>query len=95
MILTLLQLKRVAYLARLDVGDDEAQDTMQRLNAVLTLIGEMQSVDTEGVEPMSHTQDMAQRLREDVPVNEDWRAVFQAIAPETEEGCYLVPRVIE
>jgi len=93
--LTLEQIKRAAYLARLDVSDAEAEGTMRRLNDILNLIGEMRSVDTEGVEPMSHAQDLAQRLREDVPVEEDWRAAFQAIAPETEEGYYLVPRVIE
>jgi len=92
--LTLEQIKRAAYLARLDVSDAEAESTIQRLNDILTLIGEMRSVDTEGVSPMSHAQDLTQRLREDVPVEEDWRATFQAIAPETAEGYYLVPRVI-
>jgi aspartyl-tRNA(Asn)/glutamyl-tRNA(Gln) amidotransferase subunit C len=55
----------------------------------------MQAVDTAGVEPMAHAQDLAQRLRPDLVTETDRRAAFQAIAPETEAGLYLVPKVIE
>jgi aspartyl-tRNA(Asn)/glutamyl-tRNA(Gln) amidotransferase subunit C len=52
-------------------------------------------VDTGGVEPMSHSQDLAQRLREDVVTELDQREAFQAIAPQVEQGLFLVPKVIE
>ena len=55
----------------------------------------MQSVDTAGIDPMSHPQELAARLREDVVTETDRRAAFQAVAPRTEAGLYLVPRVIE
>ena len=55
----------------------------------------MQAVDTDGVEPMSHPQELAQRLRADVVGETDRRAAYQAIAPQTEAGLYLVPKVIE
>ncbi len=55
----------------------------------------MQAVNTEGIEPMSHSQDLTQRLREDVVTQTNQREAFQAIAPLTENGLYLVPKVIE
>jgi aspartyl-tRNA(Asn)/glutamyl-tRNA(Gln) amidotransferase subunit C len=55
----------------------------------------MQAVDTKGVEPMSHAQDLALRLREDAVTEDNRRATFQSVAPETEAGLYLVPKVIE
>jgi len=48
-----------------------------------------------GVEPMAHAQDLCQRLREDAVSEGSRRAAFQAVAPETEAGLYLVPKVIE
>jgi aspartyl-tRNA(Asn)/glutamyl-tRNA(Gln) amidotransferase subunit C len=55
----------------------------------------MQKVDTEGVEPMSHGQDLKLRLREDVVTEPDQREQFLSLAPEREQGLYVVPKVIE
>jgi aspartyl-tRNA(Asn)/glutamyl-tRNA(Gln) amidotransferase subunit C len=55
----------------------------------------MNTVDTEGVTPMAHPLHMVQRLRADTPDEPDQRARFQQIAPATEDGLYLVPKVIE
>ena len=95
MSLTLEQVRRIAHLARLDVSDAEAQSTLVQLNGIFALIEQMQAVDTTGVEPMAHAQDLAQRLRVDRVPETDQRAAFQAVAPETEAGLYLVPKVIE
>jgi aspartyl-tRNA(Asn)/glutamyl-tRNA(Gln) amidotransferase subunit C len=95
MSLTLEQVRRVAHLARIEISDAEAQSTLGHLNGIFTLIEEMQAVDTQGVEPMAHAQDLAQRLREDRVTEIDQRAAFQGVAPETEGGLYLVPKVIE
>ena len=95
MSLTLEQVRRVAHLARIEVSDAEAQTTLGHLNGIFTLIEDMQAVDTGGIEPMAHAQDLAQRLREDRVTEENRRAAFQAVAPETEAGLYLVPKVIE
>ncbi len=98
MSLTLEQVRRIAHLARIEISDAEAQSTLGHLNGIFTLIEAMQAVDTRGVEPMAHAQDLAQRLRAD-EVSEinglERRADFQALAPETENGLYLVPQVIE
>ena len=95
MSLTLEQVRRVAHLARIEVSDAEAEATLGHLNGIFTLIEAMQAVDTRGVEPMAHAQDLAQRLRADAVIEADRRAAFQAVAPETEAGLYLVPKVIE
>ena len=95
MSLTLEQVRRVAHLARIEVSAADAENALDQLNGIFTLIEEMQAVDTRGVEPMAHAQDVAQRLRADCVSEQDQRAAFQAVAPETEAGLYLVPKVIE
>ena len=95
MSLTLDQVRRIASLARIELAPGEAEQTRDQLNGIFGLIEEMQAVDTAGVEPMAHAQDVAQRLREDRAVETDRHADFQKIAPEVEAGLYLVPKVIE
>ena len=95
MSLTLEQVRRVAHLARIEVSDAEANATLGHLNGIFTLIEAMQAVDTRGVEPMAHAQDLAQRLRPDEVSEIDRRDAFQALAPDAEQGLYLVPQVME
>ena len=95
MSLTLEQVKRIAHLARIEISDDEALTTQGHLNGIFQLIEEMQAVDTRGVEPMAHAQDVSQRLRDDAVTEGDRRAAYLAVAPDTEAGLYLVPKVIE
>jgi aspartyl-tRNA(Asn)/glutamyl-tRNA(Gln) amidotransferase subunit C len=95
MALSLDDVRRVARLARIAVTDEEAQATQARLNGIFDLIAQMQSVDVSAIEPMSHGQDVTQRLRRDEVTESDQRAAFQAVAPQVEAGLYLVPKVIE
>ena len=95
MSLTFEQVQRIAHLARIEVSEAEALTTQDHLNGIFQLIEQMQAVDTSGIEPMAHAQDLSQRLREDRISEADRRAAYQAIAPETEAGLYLVPKVIE
>jgi aspartyl-tRNA(Asn)/glutamyl-tRNA(Gln) amidotransferase subunit C len=95
MSLTLEQVQRIAHLARIEISESEAVTTQGHLNGIFRLIEQMQAVDTRGVEPMAHAQDLSQRLRDDTVTEEDHRAAFQAVAPETGGGLYLVPKVIE
>lgn len=93
------QIQRIARLARIAVGDDEAEVVRDRLNRVLGLIDAMQKVDTSGVTPMAHALEDyvpdGQRLRDDAVTETDRHAAFQAVAPAVERGLYLVPKVIE
>lgn len=95
MSLTLEQVQRIAHLARIEVSEADAQTTLGHLNGILQLIEQMQAVDTTGIEPMAHAQDLSQRLREDAVSESDRRSAYQSVAPETEAGLYLVPKVIE
>lgn len=87
--------KRMAHLARIEINDAEAEATLQKLSDILGLIEQMQAVDTTGITPMSHSQDVTQRLREDIVTKTNQRDEFQKNAPATENGLYLVPKVIE
>ena len=95
MSLSLDEVRHIAKLARLELAPGELDATQAKLNGIFSLIEEMQAVDTDGVEPMSHPQELAQRLRPDAVTETDRRAAFQAVAPQTEAGLYLVPKVIE
>ncbi len=95
MSLSIDDVKRIARLARIRVTEDEAVGYQGQLNGIFGLIEAMQAVDTAGVQPMSHAQDLAQRLRADAVTEPDRRAAFQTVAPQTENGLYLVPKVIE
>ena len=87
--------RRIAELARIGISDAEAQAVQTQLNSIFELIGQMQRVNTDDIEPMSHAQGSALRLREDKVTETDRRELFQSIAPQTEAGLYLVPKVIE
>ena len=89
------QVGHIARLARIALSDTELDATRAKLNGIFELIEQMQAVDTTGVEPMSHSQEFATRLREDLVTETDRRDAFQKIAPQTEAGLYLVPKVIE
>jgi len=93
--LSLQEVQRIAELARIGISDAEARAVQSQLNDIFELIGQMQRVDTEGIAPMSHGQDMKLRLREDIQTERDRRTQFLAVAPEKEQGLYLVPKVIE
>ncbi len=95
MSLTLDDVQRAADLARIEIGEAEARVTLEQLTRVFSMIEQMQAVDVSGIEPMAHAQDLVLRLRPDAVTETDQRAAFQAIAPETEGGLYLVPKVIE
>lgn len=95
MSLTLDDVNRLAKLARLELPPERAQQTLAQLNPVLSLIEQLQAVDTQGVEPMTHPIPMALRLRPDEVTEHDQREHYQKPAPALEQGLYLVPKVIE
>ena len=104
MALSIEDIKKVAHLARLEISDADASATLTKLSGILRLIEQMQAVDTTGIVPMSHSQDLSQRLRDDIVTKTNQREAFQKNAPvlgndSTEpavtEGLYLVPKVIE
>jgi aspartyl-tRNA(Asn)/glutamyl-tRNA(Gln) amidotransferase subunit C len=89
------EIQRIAHLARIDVNDVEIAALQHKLNSILALVDQMRAVDTTGIEPLTHVQDLGQRLRTDAVTEPNSREAFQAVAPATENGLYLVPKVIE
>ena len=99
MSLTLSDVKRIANLAQLDMDEAHAEIALNELNGIFALAEQMQAVDTTGVEPLSQplaaVLALPLRLREDVVTEENHRDDYQAPAPATQDGLYLVPKVIE
>lgn len=87
--------EQIAHLARLAIDDNDIADYARDLTTIFGLFEQLSSVDTTGITPMAHPMDAIQRLRPDQVTEIDQREKFQAIAPKTEAGVYLVPQVIE
>ena len=93
--LSLEEIARIARLARIEVPPAEAQAVCDALNGILGLVDQLCDADCRGVEPMSHPQQVAQRLRDDRVTEPDHHKLFQEGAPQVADGLYLVPKVIE
>ena len=93
--LSLQDVQRIAHLARLELSGAEAEAMRRQMNDILAMVDQMAAIGTAGVEPMSHPQEVTQPLREDRVTEADSREAFQALAPQVEDGLYLVPKVIE
>ncbi len=89
------EIEKLATLSRIAIGEDTITEVSERLSSVLELVDQLQAVNTEGVEAMSHPMKATQRLREDEVSEINQREAFQAVAPDTEDGLFLVPKVIE
>jgi aspartyl-tRNA(Asn)/glutamyl-tRNA(Gln) amidotransferase subunit C len=88
-------IQRIAHLARIEITSAEAADVRAKLDSIFDLIGRMRAVDTTGIVPMSHAQDVTLPLREDIVTETDRRELYQSVAPAVQDGLYLVPKVIE
>jgi aspartyl-tRNA(Asn)/glutamyl-tRNA(Gln) amidotransferase subunit C len=95
MALTLDDVARIAHLARIEIDAGAAREVHAKLEAIFAMINELQAIDTTGIAPMSHAQDLMLPLRDDVVTESDRHADYQRVAPAVEDGLYLVPRVIE
>jgi aspartyl-tRNA(Asn)/glutamyl-tRNA(Gln) amidotransferase subunit C len=87
--------RRIAHLARIEVNDTEAPHLQGEINAILKFVEALNAVDVEGVEPMTSVIPMRLRMREDVVTDGEIAALVLANAPLTEDGFFLVPKVIE
>ncbi len=92
MSLTHQDVARIAQLARIEVTDAQVEATLAQLNNIFGLIEQMQAVDTTGIEPMAHPQDVSLRLRDDVVTETDHREAYQAVAPQVDTGPCLLAK---
>jgi aspartyl-tRNA(Asn)/glutamyl-tRNA(Gln) amidotransferase subunit C len=88
-------IEKVAVLARIRLDEEQIPALENDLGNILSLVDQLSAADTDNVEPLAHPLDAVQRLRTDDVTETNQRKAFQAIAPATEDGLYLVPRVIE
>jgi aspartyl-tRNA(Asn)/glutamyl-tRNA(Gln) amidotransferase subunit C len=102
MAITEKDVARIARLARIELSPDESTRAQNELNGILSLIQQLQAVDTTGIEPMAHPlsahQDIALRLRPDTasPTRTlQERQALMANTPAEDNGLFLVPTVIE
>lgn len=95
MALTPEDIKSIAHLARLGIEPEALGPMAAEVSSILSLVEQLQAIDTKGVEPMAHPASASLWLREDVVTNTDKRDDLQAPAPATQDGYFLVPRVIE
>lgn len=89
------EVQKVAHLARLAIPEDQTAAYVSKISSIIDLVAQLSAVNTEGVAPMAHPLDSVQRLRNDVVTETNHREKYQTVAPEVEDGLYLVPRVIE
>jgi len=95
MALTSGDVKRIAHLARIEISDAQSEQTLIQLNEIFKLIEQLQAVDTSGIEPMSHPLGGSQRFRENVIGDHPDRDSVMNNAPASQDGLFLVPKVIE
>ena len=90
-----IDIPHLAALARLSLDNAEQARAAADLQNIIAMIDTMQAIGTDGIEPMANPLDATQRLRQDQVTEQVQRDEFQAVAPETADGYYLVPRVVE
>ncbi|MGB5541188.1 MAG: Asp-tRNA(Asn)/Glu-tRNA(Gln) amidotransferase subunit GatC [Gammaproteobacteria bacterium] len=95
MALDAADVEKIAHLARLGIEAQDVPAYSRNLSDILAFVEQLNAVDTSGVEPLAHPLEASQRLRADIVSETDERTAFQAVAPQTEAGLYLVPKVIE
>lgn len=95
MSLDLNEVRRIAHLARIEISDEEAQQSLAQLTDIFAMIERMRAVDTTGIEPMADPLGGTLRLRDDAVTEGDQRAAAMANAPARADSLFLVPRVIE
>ena len=88
-------LKKIAHLARINVSEQETKVLEEKLQGIMSLIDQMQNVDTDNVEPMSHAIEVSQPLRDDIVKETDIRKDSLPLASEVHDSLFVVPQVIE
>ena len=89
------QVQQIAKLARLELKPEEHAELLDKLSRIVDFVDQLSAADTEGVVPMAHPLNVAQRLRPDVVTEVNERDRYQQNAPSVMDGLYLVPKVIE
>jgi len=95
MSLTVDEVKKIAFLARLSIQEKNIEQYSQDLSNIFGLVEQMNAANVDEIEPMAHPQDSMQRLRDDVVTEVNQREKLLSNAPMTENGLFLVPKVLD
>ncbi|WP_163653715.1 Asp-tRNA(Asn)/Glu-tRNA(Gln) amidotransferase subunit GatC [Listeria sp. PSOL-1] len=87
--------EKVANLAKLEVTENEANIFAGQLGKIIEMVEKLNELDTTSVEPTSHAIEIANVLREDVSKPGLPREDVLKNAPETQDGMFKVPTIIE
>ena len=87
--------RKIARLARVAVADDEVAHIKGELDAMLAFVQQLSEVDVTGVEPMTSVIPMAMKKRPDVVTDGGIADDILKNAPATQDGFFLVPKVVE
>ena len=87
--------RRIARLARIEIGDEEAEGLVSELSSILTWVEQLGEVETDGVDPMTSVVEASIKMRDDVVNDGDDRGRILANAPRAEDGYFVVPKVVE
>ena len=87
--------EKIAHLARLGIDADDVSGYTRNLSDILAFVEQLDAVDTQDIKPLAHPLEATQRLRPDAVTETNDRENFQQVAPQTENGLYLVPKVLE
>jgi aspartyl-tRNA(Asn)/glutamyl-tRNA(Gln) amidotransferase subunit C len=87
--------RRIAHLARIAVAEDEVGHLQGELNAILAFVEQLSEVDVTNVAPMTSVTPMVPKQRRDVVTDGGIRDEILRNAPATEDGFFLVPKVVE
>lgn len=89
------EVKKIAFLARLSIKEENIEQYSQDLSSIFGLVEQMNAADVDNIEPMAHPQDAMQHLRNDVVTETNQREKLMNNAPLTEAGLFLVPKVLD
>ncbi len=88
------EVRKLAFLARLELSDEEVALVRPQLTSILGFIERLSELDTENVEPMTTALDVDNRWRADQPVESLSNSQALANSPAHDEECFLVPPVL-
>ena len=90
-----INIQRLSQLSMLDLSPSEEAQMVAEIKGIMTMIETLSSADTASATPLAHPLEQTQPLREDVAQTCHSRDALQKLAPQTEDGLYIVPQFIE
>ncbi len=95
MSLTIDEVRKIAFLSRIDVKEEKLQELSKDLSSILDWVEVLQKVDVDNVEPLASTVDFTQPMRKDEITDGGYQEKVLSNTQYAEDGYYTVPKVVE